>query len=150
MGSLSAAVDVRCQWEVDRSPFEKAVFGKNQMTARTDGCLRANNGEVFAIAEVKPNARNRAKRPELLWQETGEMITWFMHDISVERNRLQPRRLLVSQDNHAIYLTLASVNGPYIEYLQTGLVPTEPLRAEDSRPIPPFLKMQQYGPWKIL
>jgi hypothetical protein len=89
---LPEARNVRCQWEVDRSPFDKAVFGNNRMTARTDGCLRAKNGQVFAIAEVKPNARSPKKRPELLWQETGEMIAWVMHDISHERECPPPLR----------------------------------------------------------
>lgn len=72
--------ELKCQWTAHRSPFSTAVFGRNQMNARTDGYLEAN-GEVFAIVEVKPNTRAPSKRPELLWQETGEMIAWIMHDV---------------------------------------------------------------------
>lgn len=81
---------IRCQWESDRSPFYKAIFGDNSMTARTDGYLGAN-GKVFAIVEVKPNIRDRERRPELLWQETGEMIAWLMHDANNKR-KCEPRR----------------------------------------------------------
>jgi hypothetical protein len=35
---------------------------------------------IFAIAEVKPKVRNRVKWPELLWQETAEMVSWILHD----------------------------------------------------------------------
>ncbi|KAJ5940087.1 hypothetical protein N7516_000255 [Penicillium verrucosum] len=69
--------ELKCQWTAHRSPFSTAVFGRNQMNARTDGYLEAN-GEVFAIIEVKPNIRAPSVRPELLWQETGEMIAWII------------------------------------------------------------------------
>ncbi|KAJ5145585.1 uncharacterized protein N7515_000149 [Penicillium bovifimosum] len=126
------------------------------MTARTDGCLRAKNGQVFAIAEVKPNARSHKRRPEVLWQETGEMIAWLMHDVRNKRKRPPAsiltsfyRRLVVSQAKRSIYLTLASCDARYIEYLKSGLIKTEPSLPENPRPELPLLMMQQYGPWNI-
>ncbi|KAJ5121095.1 uncharacterized protein N7515_009056 [Penicillium bovifimosum] len=124
------ARDVRCQWEVDRSAFDA-------------------NDEVFAIAEVKPNARSRKRRPEVPWQETGEMIAWLMHDVRKKRERPPPRRLVVSQANRSIYLTLASCDARYIEYLKSGLIETEPSLPENPRPELPLLRMQEYGPWNI-
>jgi hypothetical protein len=35
------------------------------MTGHTDGCLRAKDGQVFLIAEVKPNARGPKTRPDI-------------------------------------------------------------------------------------
>lgn len=77
--------ELRCEWYSARSPFNTASFGNNSMTARTDGYLEAN-GEVFSIVEVKPQIRDRVKRPEVMWQETSEMVVWIMHD---EKNSRQ-------------------------------------------------------------
>lgn len=82
--------ELKCHWAADRSPFSKAIFGDNSMVAHTDGYLEAN-GEVFAIVEVKPNIRDPVKSPEVLWQETGEMIAWIMHDDKHKR-KCQLRR----------------------------------------------------------
>lgn len=82
--------ELKCHWAADRSPFSKATFGDNSMIARTDGYLEAN-GEVFAIVEVKPNIRHPENHEEVLWQETGEMIAWIMHDEKHER-KCQLRR----------------------------------------------------------
>ncbi|OQD64837.1 hypothetical protein PENPOL_c007G05098 [Penicillium polonicum] len=129
--------ELKCHWAADRSPFSKAIFGDNSMTARTDGYLEAN-GEVFAIVEVKPNSRDPEKRPEVLWQETGEMIAWIMHDDKHKRKCQLRRRLLVSQDNHEIYLTIADYDNQYLAYLKNG-----------DESCGPSLKMQTYGPWNI-
>ena len=77
--AVTFASELRCEWYSAGSPFDAASFGNNSMTARTDGYLEAN-GEVFAIVEVKPQIRDRIKRPEVLWQETSEMAVWIMHD----------------------------------------------------------------------
>lgn len=87
---LAYQSELKCHWAADRSPFSKATFGDNSMIACTDGYLEAN-GEVFAIVEVKPNIRDPVKRPEVLWQETGKMIAWIMHDDKHKR-KCQLRR----------------------------------------------------------
>ena len=55
------------------------------------------------------------------------------------------RRLLISQDRHAIFLTLAKYNESYVKYLKGEYTAMQ---------IPPvrnlsFLTMQEYGPWVI-
>ncbi|OQE20220.1 hypothetical protein PENFLA_c017G02734 [Penicillium flavigenum] len=87
------------------------------MTARIDGCLVGiNDSGIFAIAEVKPRIRNCVKWPELLWQETAEMVSWILHDDEEARETPDHQYLLVSQDNHEIWLTLATYNPPYVQY----------------------------------
>lgn len=48
------------------------------------------------------------------------------------------RRLLVSQDNHEIFLTIAAYDHGYLAYLKNG-----------DASCGPSLKMQTYGPWSI-
>ncbi|KAJ5365423.1 hypothetical protein N7517_008309 [Penicillium concentricum] len=142
---------IRCQWTSERSLLSQAVFGNNTMNARTDGYLEADK-EVFAIVEVKPNTRDPVNRPALLWQETGEMVVWIMHDQKHERKYNLRRRLIVSQDNHEIFLTIASYDNQYLTYLKTGDT-SEPSGTGGSgnHPFkPPFLKLQTYGPWSII
>ncbi|KAJ5509648.1 hypothetical protein N7527_011791 [Penicillium freii] len=134
---LAYQSELKCHWAADRSPFSKATFGDNSMMACTDGYLEAN-GEVFAIVEVKPHIRDPVKRPEVLWQETGKMIAWIMHDDKHKRKCQLRRRLLVSQDNHEVYLTIADYDNRYLAYLNNG-----DASCDQS------LKMQTYGPWSI-
>ncbi|KAJ5254666.1 hypothetical protein N7505_011875 [Penicillium chrysogenum] len=137
--------ELRCEWYSARSPFNTASFGNNSMTARTDGYLEAN-GEVFSIVEVKPQIRDRVKRPEVMWQETSEMVVWIMHDEKNSRQCPIRRRLLISQDNHEIFLTIACYDTEYVRYLKGELVEGSNF---DGRSTKPFLKMQEYGPWDI-
>ena len=48
------------------------------------------------------------------------------------------RRLLVSQDNHEIFLTIAGYDDGYLAYLKNGDASSDPR-----------LTMQTYGPWSI-
>ncbi|CAI7599472.1 unnamed protein product [Penicillium glandicola] len=132
--------DSKCQWTSARSPFGKTKFGQNSMKARTDGYLTAN-GEVFAIVEVKPQIRDRKRRPEVLWQETGEMVAWIMRDGKHGRKCPVRRRLLISQDNHEIFLTIASYKKRYVNYLNNGNISKSTKSS--------FLTMKEYGPWII-
>ncbi|KAJ5427083.1 hypothetical protein N7465_002153 [Penicillium sp. CMV-2018d] len=136
---------LRCEWYSARSPFDTASFGINSMTARTDGYLEAN-GEVFSIVEVKPQIRDRVKRPEVLWQETSEMVAWIMHDEKNGRQCPLRRRLLVSQDNHEIFLTIAEYDPEYVRYLKGEFFEASNFGGRSTKP---FLKMQEYGPWDI-
>ncbi|KAK4868430.1 hypothetical protein LT330_007152 [Penicillium expansum] len=121
--------DMRCEWSSIRSPFIKTSFGANTMTARIDGCLvGVNTPEIFAIVEVKPRVRNRAKWPELLWQETGEMVSWILHDRSQDRATPVHQRLLYEDE--------------YVQYLRDELLTPTPQ-------VQPFMRMEQYGPWNI-
>lgn len=48
-------------------------------------------------------------------------------------------RLIISQDRHEIYISVAEYGNDYIDYLQTGQTHNDP-----------FLVMHQYGPWDTL
>ncbi|CAG7941687.1 unnamed protein product [Penicillium nalgiovense] len=150
--------DMRCEWSSIRSPFMTASFGDHEMTARIDGCLVGiEDSGIFAIAEVKPRVRNRVKWPELLWQETAEMVSWILHDDEEAWETPDHQRLLVSQDNHKIWLTLATYDARYVQYLKDERPPTQSsrstLRSGSQRPLSQgplhFLRMQEYGPWNI-
>ncbi|CAG8895156.1 unnamed protein product [Penicillium egyptiacum] len=142
--------DMRCEWSSIRSPFMKASFGNNTMTARIDGCLvGTDTDDIFAIAELKPKVRNRNAWPELLWQEAAEMVPWILHDEEQPRETPIERRMLVSQDNHEIWLTLAQYDKEYAQYLkQEPPTPTRQDPGPSQRPLH-FMRMREYGPWKI-
>lgn len=50
------------------------------MTARIDGPhMATDTPDIFAILEIKPRVRDRRKWPQLLWQESAEMVSWILH-----------------------------------------------------------------------
>jgi len=51
---------------------------------------------------------------------------------------LTDRRLLVSQDRHEIYLTMAKFDSSYVKYLRDG-----------TKEGNPFLRMHEFGPFRI-
>ncbi|KAJ5789582.1 uncharacterized protein N7518_006593 [Penicillium psychrosexuale] len=112
------------------------------MTACTNGYLEGSHiRETFAIIEVKAARRSWSARPEVLWQEAAQMVTWIVTDANF-RKCLFDRRLLISQDEDDIYLTLAQYPSEYPAYLQGELSPSR-------RTALPFLTMQEYGLWVI-
>ncbi|KAJ5902346.1 hypothetical protein N7495_002874 [Penicillium taxi] len=138
---------MKCEWTIARSPFPSVEFGDNYMTARTDGFLQAmDTEEVFAIVGVKPKIRDSERWPQLMWQETGEMVAWIVDNAKKSRRCPPKHHLLVAQDLHEIYLVIATFDDQYIGYLTEQDQPDAPLL-----PVPDarfaFLKMQEYGPW---
>lgn len=74
---------VACRWSSGRRPFNAVSFGNNQLIAYTDGYLVAPHTlEVFAVVEVKAMIRDREQHPEVLWQESAEMVAWIMSDVN--------------------------------------------------------------------
>lgn len=72
--------NMRCKWSFCYE-FIKTPFGDNEMTTRIGGCLMGIGiPDMFAIVEVKPRVRNRHERPQLLWQESAEMVSLIMQD----------------------------------------------------------------------
>ncbi|GFF40016.1 hypothetical protein IFM46972_06079 [Aspergillus udagawae] len=131
----------KCTWGIRRLAF-KVEFKKATMESRTDGYLYGPEGgdEAFAIVETKAHPRKRRDRGlEIYMQESAEMVAWIRRDARAGRKvPLDNQRLLVSQDRHEIYLTWASYNASYVDYL------------EDKEPTAnTFLVMQEIGPFDI-
>ncbi|KAI1825764.1 hypothetical protein F4861DRAFT_164941 [Xylaria intraflava] len=88
--------------------------------ARVDGYLRSTSNEVKAIVEVKPCVRS-AKREKIQMQEAAQMAAWICNDppdVGTMRNQKKTRRrLLVSQDCHEIYITIAEFDADYVDYI---------------------------------
>ncbi|KAJ5480104.1 hypothetical protein N7530_005613 [Penicillium desertorum] len=90
------------------------------------GTAHIYNPDIFAIAEVKPKVRNRPARmdgcpmgvdnPDIfaIAKEIAEMVSWIPHDDEEARETPDHQRLLVSQDNHEIWLTLATYDARYV------------------------------------
>ncbi|KAJ5812433.1 hypothetical protein N7474_008734 [Penicillium riverlandense] len=93
-----------CKWTPGRAPFESMNFGKDTMTARTDGFLRAFDRklipDVFAIVEVKCQSRSRNK-PSVFWQESAEMMAWMVH-ATMEGNRKCRSPTRYVETDHAV------------------------------------------------
>lgn len=51
------------------------------------------------------------------------------------------RRIIISQDRHEIYITIAEYDGLYIKYLKDELLPGDDRLA--------LMTMNQYGPWLV-
>lgn len=70
--------------------------------------------DIFAIAEVKTKHRVTDSRPEVLWQETCEMVAWISHEIKNETRRDTSRRMILfSRDNTGLYLAFAQARPAY-------------------------------------
>ncbi|KAJ5800599.1 uncharacterized protein N7518_002667 [Penicillium psychrosexuale] len=115
------------------------------MTARIDGCLvGTETPDIFAITEVKP---------ALEAAESTEMVSWILHDEEQVRKTAINQCLLVSQDNHEIWLTIAKYNNEYVipERRTPSPYATSPRPAQNpgSQEYFSFIRMQEYGPWKI-
>ncbi|MCJ1462256.1 hypothetical protein MMC07_000856 [Pseudocyphellaria aurata] len=113
--------------------------------ARTDGFLRLDSDDekVAAIMETKPYVRQKDLRG-IQKQEGAQMAAWI-HQCpnnhlpgSGEEGRCF-RRLLVSQDSHEIYLTIAEYDYDYMNYLHGNV------QATIGKPS--LMVMTQYGPW---
>ncbi|OQD67330.1 hypothetical protein PENDEC_c039G03703 [Penicillium decumbens] len=145
--------DVRCQWTSHRTPFTSVKLGPEgstkKLTALTDGYLEGMTGpRIFALVEAKAGIRQRSKRPEVLWQEAAEIVAWIMTDSSGSYpnclNDIMPNkgrgsyRMLISQDRHEIFISIASYSATYMEYLKGT-------QGEHGD----FLTVYEYGPWDI-
>ncbi|KAI8948014.1 hypothetical protein F4801DRAFT_604970 [Xylaria longipes] len=128
-------------WTAHRKAFILKSQGKKLYEARVDGYFRSPHNKVEAILEVKRYDRslNTAK---IKMQETAQMAAWIGSDppdVRVMRKRgTKCSRLLVSQDRHEIYVTIAKFDADYVDYICGNLSKTKS-----------FLKMQDYGPFRV-
>ncbi|MCJ1249917.1 hypothetical protein MMC30_007143 [Trapelia coarctata] len=131
---------VQAHWSLHRQRF---VFGERSakiFEARVDGYLRSGaDNQVKAIIEVKPFSR-KADSQGIRMQEGAQMAAWIC---SYPDHNPKPkqtfRRLLISQDRHEVYLTVARYNTEYINYITNK---------EDSGK--DFLRMTEYGPYSTM
>ncbi|PYH38808.1 uncharacterized protein BO87DRAFT_350287 [Aspergillus neoniger CBS 115656] len=139
LDSLTLHFDLSVGWSIHRMAF-KATFTNMEFQARTDGYLADSKGDIKAIVEVKPVIRNN-KETQIRIQESHQIVANLLADYTsphVQR-RNKPHRLIISQDRHEIYISVAEYDDNYIDYLQTGQTRNNP-----------FLVMHQYGPWDTL
>ncbi|KAL1845485.1 hypothetical protein Plec18170_009742 [Paecilomyces lecythidis] len=118
---------------------EASVSKKASFTAITDGVLRRlDTGEILAIFEVKK--RDRSKNGGLIrMQEAAEMACWFKNSYR-KTHFLNDHPLIISQDREKIFVSFASYDDRYIEYLQTATV-----QDPESR----YASIQTYGPFNV-
>ncbi|CAJ2513175.1 Uu.00g012940.m01.CDS01 [Anthostomella pinea] len=137
---------VRGQWSLHRRGF--IARNKNyQKTyeARVDGLLQKDvTGEPLAILEVKPFLRYQKgeSTKSIKKQEGAQMAAWISqhpppHLQVMRRQKSRTARMLISQDRHEIYLTFASFDASYVDYMQH--------RTNQSS----LLEMWEYGPFLI-
>ncbi|KAI8623451.1 hypothetical protein F5Y19DRAFT_481649 [Xylariaceae sp. FL1651] len=132
--------EVQGDWTLHRRRFVLESRGKKVYEARVDGYLRSRDNNVKAIVEVKPYTRSN-KNWNIRMQEAGQMAAWIGSDPpDVQAMREQKktcRRLLVSQDRHEIYVTIAKFDADYVDYI-CGHYSTKHS----------LLEMQEYGPFE--
>ncbi|OAX84911.1 hypothetical protein ACJ72_00697 [Emergomyces africanus] len=124
------------EWSIKRLSM-KHIFGSSKLEARTDGCLRKDDGQVMAIVEVKPHIRSKNEIP-IKMQETTQIVAWIAQEgFPIPSTR---RIVLLSQDRHEVYLTIPNYDSNYIKHLKGEADATTPLS---------LLHMNSYGPWDI-
>ncbi|KAH7325713.1 hypothetical protein B0I35DRAFT_474458 [Stachybotrys elegans] len=141
---------VKGDWTLHRRPFFVTnSTNKNIYQAQVDGFLRLKaNKQPGAIIEVKPHLRQvlPAAHRDIRMQEGAQMAAWICEPlppvigVPAPANTTTPsvhRRLMVSQDRHEVYLTVASFDDDYISYIRGHKMTNS------------FLKMQEYGPFDV-
>ncbi|KAE8343865.1 hypothetical protein BDV24DRAFT_149434 [Aspergillus arachidicola] len=110
--ALLAHHPLQNKWSLHRVPLT-VTFKKASFQARTDGYLHdRKTGKIRALVEIRI-------------QETAQM---------------RSRRIIVSQDRHEIFLTVAVFDEAYVKYLKKPLPPNTK---------PSYLVMEEFGPWSI-
>ncbi|OJJ47989.1 hypothetical protein ASPZODRAFT_131631 [Penicilliopsis zonata CBS 506.65] len=135
LDSITLHFNLSVSWSLHRIALT-AEFTNAKFEARTDGYLADRNGDIKAIIEVKPVLR-QMKEPQIRIQESHQIVAGLLTDYnsSFPARRNKPR-IIISQDRHEIYISIAEYNADYINYLQTG----------DTRNNP-FLVVHEFGPW---
>ncbi|KAF9890255.1 hypothetical protein FE257_006168 [Aspergillus nanangensis] len=124
-------------WTLHRKAF-KAEFDTASFEARVDGYLDDRQGKAKVIIEVKPVIRSKKLGP-IRMQESAQMVAWIKED-DEEPNGAEKMRIIVSQDRHEVFLTVAKYNDDYIQYLKCPENLSQPLS---------FMTMREFGPWAI-
>ncbi|KAL4886704.1 hypothetical protein BJY04DRAFT_213459 [Aspergillus karnatakaensis] len=127
------------EWLIHRIAL-RANFTKAGYEARVDGYLASATKETKIVLEAKRAPRSRIE-PKVSMQETSEVLALLQQETVLMPAANRP--VLVSQDEQYIYLSLATYNQRYIDYLK-GANGAMSLVAKDH-----FMKVQLYGPWSV-
>ncbi|KAL3455039.1 hypothetical protein BJX64DRAFT_298249 [Aspergillus heterothallicus] len=138
LNALTKYQELSVSWTMHRMPLV-ATFTEDGFQARTDGYLYDRKGNLKALIEVKPVVRE-IKRSTIRMQESAQMVAWILGDENGEEASGK-LRLIISQDRHEIFISMASYDADYIDYLKTG---------SDLRATPSLLAMHEFGPWNTL
>ncbi|KAJ5577955.1 uncharacterized protein N7459_006919 [Penicillium hispanicum] len=135
LNALTLHFSLSCSWTLHRMAFT-ANFGSARFEARTDGYLDDHRGKPSALIEVKPVLRSR-QMDLIQMQESAQMVSWIKNDSDLA-NGQDRIRILISQDRHFIFITVAEYDADYLAYLKNEKPSTDTLS---------FLTMHQFGPW---
>ncbi|ATY60116.1 hypothetical protein A9K55_006347 [Cordyceps militaris] len=108
---------------------------------------------ITAIVEVKRASRVNAKRGwrrETLIQESAQMAAWISEVpmlVGQQEKDGKYRRLLLSQDQREIFVTIATYTQEYIHYIMNSI--DQPAYQEALLGPECFLSMQPYGPFRV-
>lgn len=147
--------ELKCHWAADRSPFSKAVFGDNSMVARIQTAIWKQMAKSSLSSRLNQTFGTQTRTRKFYGKRQARWLHGSCTTINTSESanfvgKLNKTalsgailtslnsRLLVSQDNHEIFLTIADYDHRYLAYLKNG---------DTSRG--PLLKMQTYGPWNI-
>ncbi|KAK3325242.1 hypothetical protein B0H66DRAFT_599418 [Apodospora peruviana] len=134
------------EWSSIRQGFTVSdKSGKEVYVAEVDGLLRvASTEEPRIIVEVKPNVRrfSDSTYDKIRMQEATQMAAWiteypYLATQPQGSANTQYRRLLISQDKHEIYVTVATFDDDHIKYIQ------------HRGPVTSFLKLTEFGPFPV-
>jgi hypothetical protein len=121
---IAITIHFQCpaKWSLHRKSFRIDGF-----EARVDGYLEyrgtAGAAQIKAIVEVKAAIRNfDTQISRVRMQEGAQMAAWIFSDESEEgcviHKASRRRRVLISQDRHQIFITLAEYGTEYLNYLR--------------------------------
>ncbi|EJT71723.1 hypothetical protein GGTG_10977 [Gaeumannomyces tritici R3-111a-1] len=137
--------DVKGGWTLHRAAFiannmQKSPYPKTY-ESRVDGYFQTWSGRKAAIIEVKPFIRSWDE-PKIRMQEASQMAAWISQEPPESYQKGgKARRLLIAQDRHEVFLTIATFDKAYVEYIRN-----EPNRNRSART---FLCLKQCGPFTI-
>ncbi|CAI7592329.1 unnamed protein product [Penicillium glandicola] len=134
LNALTIHFPLSSKWTLHRNPFT-ATFKDAQFEARTDGYLDSPGGKPRVLIEVKPVLRS-LNLLAIQMQESSQMVAWIKSDDEFAQ-KANTTRFHISQDRHYIYVTVATYDHIYLEYLLDGKT------SQNQH----FLTMDQYGPW---
>ncbi|OAA48048.1 hypothetical protein BBO_02317 [Beauveria brongniartii RCEF 3172] len=113
----------------------------------------STNSRTTAIMEVKRKSRSNTENwcVDIFYQEAGEMAAWIA-EVPVLLDQKPDhdgtyRRLLLSQDQREVYVTIATYTEKYISYILHSV--HKPAYAEGTLTTDDFLRMYPYGPFRV-
>ncbi|KAJ3493179.1 hypothetical protein NLG97_g4894 [Lecanicillium saksenae] len=139
------------EWSLHRHPLcVQNNASEKVFEARVDGIFTVE-GEIRSILEVKPYLRdqNAAAEVAVCMQETAQMAAWISTHPPVDalQNPKEQKyhRLMLAQDRHEIFVSVASFIGTYVRYICGEMDQAE--YEESLTDGEGFLTISQQGPY---